>query len=216
MSIKGLMLTGSILLLGPTGAGKSPLGNEIQKKGINGKRCFHFDFGHELRSIADLDLPPEGFQKNDLLFIRDVLERGLLLENEHFHIAEKIVHYFMRRNDFREDDILILNGLPRHVDQAIDMAGIVEVRGLVVLECEPEEVYSRIEKNTGMDRTGRIDDGIAMIRKKLDIFNARTAPLIEHYSNMGCVILKVRITAALTPEDAYDAFIDEYSTCKNI
>ena len=216
MSIKGPALTRSILLLGPTGAGKSPLGNEIQKKGINGERCFHFDFGHELRSIADLRMPPGGFQNKDLSFIRDVLEKGLLLENEHFHIAEKIVHYFLRGNDFREDDILILNGLPRHVDQAIDMAGIVEVRSLVVLECGPEEVYSRIEKNTGMDRTGRPDDGIAMIRKKLDIFNARTAPLIEHYSNMGCDILKVRITAALTPDDAYDAFIDAYMTCRNI
>jgi adenylate kinase family enzyme len=210
------MLTRSILLLGPTGAGKSPLGDQIEKKGIKGKRCFHFDFGHELRSIAALDLPPEGFQNKDLSFIRSVLEEGLLLENEHFHIARKIVHYFMRRNDFREEDVLILNGLPRHVDQAKDMAGIVEVRSLVVLDCGPEEVYNRIEKNTGTDRTGRVDDGTAMIRKKLDIFNARTAPLIAHYSNMGCDILKVRITAALTPEGAYDAFVGACSTCKKI
>ena len=209
-------MTRSILLLGPTGAGKSPLGDQIEKKGIRGKRCFHFDFGHELRGIAELALPPEGFLEKDLSFIRDVLEKGLLLENEHFHIAEKIVHYFMRRNDFRGEDILILNGLPRHVDQAKDMAGIVEVRSLVVLECGPEEVYRRIEDNTGMDRTGRIDDGIAMIRKKLDIFNVRTAPLIEYYSNMGCDILKVRTSAALTPADAYDVFIDAYSNCKNI
>ena len=210
------MLIRSILLLGPTGAGKSPLGDQIEKKGLRGKRCFHFDFGHELRGIAKLDLPPEGFLEKDLLFIRDVLDRGLLLENEHFHIARKIVHYFMRRNDFKGEDVLILNGLPRHTDQAKDMAGIVEVRSLVVLECGPEEVYSRIEKNTGTDRTGRIDDGIAMIRKKLDIFNARTAPLFEHYSSIGCDILNVRVTAALTPEGAYDAFIDAYSTCKNI
>ena len=210
------MLTRSILLLGPTGAGKSPLGDQIEKKGLRGKRCFHFDFGHELRCIAELDLPPEGFRKKDLLFIRDVLVKGLLLESEHFHIARKIVHYFLIRNDFRGEDVLILNGLPRHTDQAKDMAGIVEVRSLVVLECGPEEVYSRIEKNTGTDRTGRIDDGIAMIRKKLDIFNARTAPLFEHYSSMGCDILNVRVTASLTPEGAYDAFIDAYSTCKNI
>ena len=210
------MLTRSILLLGPTGAGKSPLGDQIEKKGLRGKRCFHFDFGHELRCIAKLDLPPEGFLEKDLLFIRDVLDKGLLLENEHFHIARKIVHYFIGRNDFRGDALLILNGLPRHTDQAHDMAGIADVRSLVVLDCGPEEVYSRIEKNTGTDRTGRVDDGIAMIRKKLDIFNARTAPLIAHYSNMGCDILKVRITAALTPEGTYEAFVEACSTCKNM
>jgi adenylate kinase family enzyme len=201
------VLRRSILLLGPTGVGKSPLGNEMEKNGLQGKRCFHFDFGHELRSIAELDLPPEGFQKKDLSFIRDVLDKGLLLENEHFHIAEKIVLYFLRRNDFQEDDTLILNGLPRHVDQAQDMSGIVSVRGLVVLDCIPEEIYKRIEQNTGRDRTDRIDDTIDMISKKLEIFKARTAPLIEHYSNTGCDIVKLRVTALSTPESVYEAFI---------
>jgi len=204
------MLTRSILLLGPTGAGKSPLGNQVEKHGISGKRCFHFDFGHELRNVAELPLPPDGFSENDLSFVRDVLDKGLLLENEHFHIAGKIVHYFLRRNAFREDTLLILNGLPRHADQAKDMSGIVAVKSLVVLECAPEEVCRRIALNSGRDRSGRVDDSLDMIRKKLEIFNARTAPLIGYYSHMGCDILKIRITADSTPEDAYDAFIAAY------
>jgi adenylate kinase len=198
-------------LLGPTGVGKSPLGTRIGKNGIQGKRCFHFDFGQELRRIADLDLPPEGFQEKDLSCIKDVLEKGLLLENEHFPVAEKIVLHFFRRNDFREDDILILNGLPRHVDQAKDMKGIVAVQSLVVLECEPREVYKRIEKNTGRDRARRIDDSLDMIRKKLEIFKARTAPLIDYYANRGCGILTIEITATSTPENVYNAFISAYA-----
>lgn len=205
------MLTSSILLLGPTGAGKSPLGDQIEKNGIQGKRCFHFDFGHELRSIAELERLPDGFQEKDLSFIRDVLEKGLLLENEHFHVAEKIVRLFLRRNDFREDTLLILNGLPRHVDQARDMSGIVSVRGLVVLDCAPEEVYKRIDQNSGGDRTGRSDDSLDMISRKLDIFRARTAPLIEYYSNRDAAVVKIRITGISTPESAYRALIAAYA-----
>ncbi len=152
----------------------------------------------------------KAFGAEDISFIRDVLDKGLLLENEHFHIAEKIVHYFLRRNDVREEDVLVLNGLPRHTDQAKDMSGIVDVKSLVILTCEPEEVYKRIELNSGSDRTGRRDDSLGMIGKKLKIFKARTAPLIEYYSKMGCEILKVRVTAVSTPEETYNAFIAEH------
>jgi adenylate kinase len=209
VSIRGSMPARAILLLGPTGVGKTPLGNLIEHNGIRGNRCFHFDFGHELRNIAELALPPDGFREDDLSFIREVLDKGLLLENEHFHIAEKIMHHFLRRNDVRDEDILVLNGLPRHTDQAKDMRGIVDVKSVVLLTCGPDEVYKRIELNSGRDRTGRLDDSLDMIRNKLEIFKARTAPLIEYYSTIGAEVLMLSISAASTPEDTYKAFIAE-------
>ncbi|MCS7305155.1 MAG: nucleoside monophosphate kinase [Thermoguttaceae bacterium] len=41
-----------ILLLGPTGSGKTPLGQLLAHRGIWGRRCVHFDFGYWLRWIA--------------------------------------------------------------------------------------------------------------------------------------------------------------------
>ncbi len=205
------MLRKSILMLGPTGVGKSPLGDRLEKNGIKGKRCFHFDFGRELRDIARPGTPPEGFKEKDVSFIRDVLENGSLLEDEHFHIAEKIICRFLRSRGVQREDVLILNGLPRHTEQARDMSAIVEVMSLVVLECGAGEVRKRIRQNTGRDRTGRADDSIVMVRKKLDIFSARTAPLIEYYSDRGCSVLKIKTTALSTPENVYDAFIAAYA-----
>ena len=50
----------AILLNGPACVGKTPLGDHMQQRGILGRRCHHFDFGHELRSIAALQEPSPG------------------------------------------------------------------------------------------------------------------------------------------------------------
>ena len=197
----------SLLLIGPTGAGKTPLGDLIEKRGVHGRRCLHFDFGHQLRMAAGMEGPPEEFTREEHSFIRGVLLQGLLLENEHFLIAEKILHRFLRVNDFGPEDILLLNGLPRHTDQARDVDRIAEVKGLVILECTPEDVHGRILSNAGRDRTGRKDDGIGMIRKKLAIYRDRTTPLVEHYSNAGSKVARIRVTASSTAEELYSAFI---------
>ena len=76
----------AVLLLGPTGAGKTPLGELMQEKGLSGLRCLHFDFGHTLR--AALKDRPIVLSGSELEFVRAVLEAGALLNAAHFTIAE--------------------------------------------------------------------------------------------------------------------------------
>ena len=42
----------AVVLLGPTGSGKTPLGEWLEAKGLGGRRCHHFDFGTRLRRVA--------------------------------------------------------------------------------------------------------------------------------------------------------------------
>jgi hypothetical protein len=49
-----------MLLIGPTGVGKTPFGSCLEKNGFRGRRCLHFDFGHELRTVAQQEVPPKG------------------------------------------------------------------------------------------------------------------------------------------------------------
>lgn len=200
---KEIMKIDAVLLIGPTGAGKSPLGDHIEACGLNGARCLHFDFGHQLRTIAEAELPPLEFTHREHLFIRDVLEKALLLEQEHFPVAEKIIRSFLRRKEYRQGDFVILNGLPRHVGQAADMESIATVRHIVVLGCTAGVVHARIRGNTGGDRTGRDDDDLALIEKKLRIFNERTSPLVSHYENKGAAIVRVEVTADDGPDRVY-------------
>jgi adenylate kinase len=197
----------AILLIGPTGVGKTPFGEYLEKRGLGGRRCLHFDFGHQLRAIAGLGTPPDGFSREDHSFIRDVLEKGLLLENEHFHIAQKTLDMFLRDRGFSGRDILVLNGLPRHTDQARDVDRKVKTEGIFVLDCDAEDVFRRIRENAGGDRAGRTDDSIGMVRRKLDIFRERTAPLIRHYAAAGCHVFMVKVTASSTVEDVYSDFV---------
>lgn len=192
----------AILLLGPTGSGKSPLGEILTSRGFLGRRSHHLDFGSELRSVAS-GIGASSYSPAEQDFIFGVLERGLLLENEHFALAKKIISLFLDRSRFRSGDVLVLNGMPRHEGQARDIESIAKIHSLVILDCSVSSVFGRIEENTGGDRTGREDDERALIEKKLRIFEERTAPLIEHYKKAGCRIYRIVVNERTTTGSAY-------------
>src|SRR5512142_2945988 len=91
----------AILLIGPTGSGKSPLGDALASRGFLGRRSHHLDFGSELRSIS-AGIGAATYTRDEQDFILGVLEQGLLLENEHFVLAQKIIGLFLERSRFRD------------------------------------------------------------------------------------------------------------------
>lgn len=193
----------AVLLLGPTGSGKSPLGEHIARNGLFGKKAHHLDFGAELRAILSRNGPSLHYTASEIAFIKRVLEQGLLLEDRQFPLARKIIGAFLERSFFSPDDVLILNGIPRHAGQANDMATVAAVRVLVLLECSVDSVFCRLRGNVGGDRTGRSDDDGALVDTKLRLFNERTAPLVDHYNNTGSAIIPVLIGDTTTAEDAF-------------
>jgi adenylate kinase family enzyme len=193
----------SILLLGPTGVGKSPLGNAISRVGLFERRCHHLDFGSELRGAVSDAGRSAFYTRDELDFIHGVLEQGLLLENEHFPLAVKIISLFLNRSGFTKEDILVLNGIPRHAGQARDIATVAKIQALCVLDGSADVVLCRIRSNVGGDRTEREDDNSGLIERKLAIFRERTAPLIEHYERQGSPVYRISVTESMTPADAY-------------
>jgi adenylate kinase family enzyme len=189
----------AILLVGPTGSGKTPLGEEIESRGLGGRCCSHFDFGAQLRAAVEGN-PPPGLSARDIEFLRRVLDRGALLEDEHFPIADTILRAFLTAHP---EDRVILNGLPRHVGQAEDVDRFVHVEVVVALQCSAQVVLERIRTDAGGDRADRVDDDPDAVRRKLAIYTERTAPLVEHYRARGSRILSIPIAADTTAESAY-------------
>lgn len=183
----------AILLLGPTGSGKTPLGELLAAGGLPGRRCFHFDFGQQLR-LADADPSSSAFfTRKELEVVKTVLRNGTLLEDEHFGIAVGIIGRFVNCNAVKPSDLVILNGLPRHVGQAEAIGQFFCVRSVVCLQCEVRTVLARISRNTGGDRHNRADDALAEVSRRLQLFNERSLPLLDHYRSRGVPIAEVRV-----------------------
>jgi adenylate kinase len=205
----------AILLLGPTGAGKSPLGEMFKRRGLGGARCIHFDFGRQLRRIvAQADAQTrttatpqakgaETFAPDEIELLRRLLRSGALLEDEQFPIAERILRAALARSGAGPRAWVVLNGLPRHVGQAEAVGRIVDVRAVVRLDCPPETVAERICSNAGGDRARRCDDRSETVRDKLATYEARTAPLVEHYRRRGVRLITLAVAATTTAEQMW-------------
>ncbi len=193
----------AILLIGPTGAGKSPLGDYLERTGCGGRRFFHFDFGAELRAAAAAGEAhgDDGLSGTDRAAVRRSLETGALLENAEFDIALRVFRRFIRSKSVRPEDWVVLNGLPRHVGQALGLEPEVDVRVVAVLHAAAPIVRGRIRANTAGDRTGRSDDNPVEIEARLKIFEARTRPLVEHYASRGAAVIPIEVGAATTAAD---------------
>jgi len=189
----------AILLLGLTGAGKTPLGDALQERGLSGRRCFHFDFGCQLRLASNL--APEILSTSELEVINRVLRAGALLEDEQFVIAQKLLKAFITQNNIGTADLIIMNGLPRHLGQARALESIIAMKAVVVLDCLPEIALERIRSNAGGDRGVRVDDTIERVKKRIVLFKERTLPLIEYYRQIRVQRIRLDVGARSTAGD---------------
>lgn len=85
-------------------------------------------------------------------------------------------------------DGVIFDGLPRTIPQAEALKELLRKRGtdlhaVVGLEVPEEELVERM-LNRGKE-TGRADDNLETIKKRLDVYHNQTSPLRDFYLNEG-------------------------------
>ena len=78
-------------------------------------------------------------------------------------------------------DLLILDGIPRTVEQAGIMDGLIEVLAIVHLVCpNPEPMFERMRLRALKEN--RADDADPdVIRNRWSVYERETAPVLEHY-----------------------------------
>jgi adenylate kinase family enzyme len=198
----------AIVLIGHSSSGKTPLGAQFEGASDSGARRYcHFDFGEHLRAIAAGRISA-ALTATDIRFVQSILG-GALLDDEHFYIASRILDWFLSKRRFDPSrDILVLNGLPRHVGQARDLARYGVVFTLAVhCDCTPEIALVRknaSERGEGHEsRAGRSDSASEIFRQRVATFNAKTLPLLDYFRESGITVVRVPIEPATAPSQVF-------------
>lgn len=83
---------------------------------------------------------------------------------------------------------VIFDGFPRTIPQAEALKKLLQVRGqditaMLDLDVPEEELITRLLKRG--QESGRADDNMETIKKRLDVYKSQTFPLIEYYKKEG-------------------------------
>jgi len=179
-----------LIFLGPPGAGKGTLAALVA--GLY--KIPHISTGEIFRA-AIREKTPLGLK------VQAIIDAGQLVSDD---ITIELVRERLAKADAK--DGFILDGFPRTIPQAEALAGIVTVDAAVNFDIADNEVVSRLSgrrvckvcsqnynidyvkpkvegkcDKCGGDLYIREDDKIESITKRLEVYRAQTAPLIDYY-----------------------------------
>lgn len=163
----------NIIIFGAPGSGKGTQSERI----IDKYNLRHISTGELLRDhIA---------RKTELGIVADsYCSRGQLIPDD--LMIDILAHTI--DNDPEISRGLILDGFPRTIPQAKALKRLLADRGMKIdavigLEVPEEELVERLLKRG--EQSGRSDDNLETINKRLDVYRNQTFPLRDYYINEG-------------------------------
>lgn len=161
----------TVLLFGAPGAGKGTQGAILGR--IPG--FWHFSCGEVFRRINP---------KSELgqIFMSYSSKGQLVPDDVTVRMWTETIHAHVVLGTFKPDaDLLILDGIPRTLEQAQLMDEHIEVLHVIHLVCEDEEaMFDRLRHRALKEN--RIDDADdKVIRKRWEIYKSETFPVLDFY-----------------------------------
>jgi adenylate kinase len=208
----------NIILLGAPGAGK-------------GTQATRISDSYGLPHISTGDIFRENIKNQTEigLLAKSYIDKGLLVPDE---VTCKIVEGRINKDDCANG--YMLDGFPRTIAQAeqldkitsIDLVLNVDVDMSLLMdrlcgrrvckECGESYHTSTLNGETKCSRCGgelyqRKDDNPETVEKRIKVYNAQTAPLIDYYTKKGLIF---NVKSNTTPEDVFEKVSAKLDTLK--
>ena len=161
----------AILILGAPGSGKGTQGKALGMV----PRFFHCACGDVFRA---LDTRSELGQK----FVEYSSKGQLVPDSLTIELWQAQINTWKEGNQYFPDtDILILDGIPRNVEQAKILQDHIEVEHIFHLSCPDRTELARRMRKRAL-RENRMDDASdAVIEDRIRTYEAETKPILEFY-----------------------------------
>lgn len=190
-----------VLLFGPPGVGKGTQGGIL----ANIPGFFHLSVGDVFRAI-DIG-SPNGKE------VYDFISRGELVPDDlTIKIWKKAVDAYVALSWYKpREDLLVLDGMPRNVEQVQIVEKYLNIHSLVYLECSDEEdMIHRIRRRA--IRENRADDANEeVIRRRFQIYGKVTAPVLKQFDD---ALIK-KVDANGSPAEVLHSILDHIIPVQN-
>jgi len=161
----------TLVLFGPPGSGKGTQGKILGAI----PNLVHFSSGEAFRSLDP---------KSELgRTCKDYFDRGLLVPDE-LTIRLCVDHLDKSARAGKINpatDSLLLDGIPRNVNQAQALAPTVEVKAVLNLACANYEALVQRMKKRALKESRTDDADENVIRERFQTYERQTKPLLEFY-----------------------------------
>ncbi len=163
-----------LLLIGPPGAGKGTQAAQLAQ---------HF----EIPAISTGDIFRENVRNQTPLGVeaKAYMDRGEYVPDT---LTNALVRDRLNKEDAKRG--FLLDGYPRTIDQVSELDYILQESGkkldvVVQLTADGDELLRRLS-GRALEQ-GRSDDTPEVIKRRLDVYDEQTAPLIDVYVSRGVV-----------------------------